>query len=42
MGLSLSQGRFLTLTARKNNIEFQVQQLTQAKLQLADQQDTEA
>ena len=42
MGLSPSQGRFLTLTARKNNIEFQVQQLTQAKLQLADQQDTEA
>ena len=42
MGLSASQGRFLTLTARKNNIEFQVQQLTQAKLQLAEQQDTEA
>lgn len=42
MGLSASQGRFLTLTARKSNCEFQVQQLTQAKLQLAERQDTEA
>ncbi len=39
MGLSASEGRFLCLTARKSNIEFEVQRLTHAKIQLADQMD---
>lgn len=42
MGLSASQARFLMLTARKSNIEFEIQQTTQAKLNLANNQDTEA
>ncbi len=42
MGLSASQGRLLTLTARKNNLEYQIQQTTQAKMLLANQMDTEA
>lgn len=42
MGLSASQGRLLTLTARKSNIEFEIQQTTQAKLQLANSMDTES
>ncbi len=42
MGLSASQARYLALTARKSNVEFQVQQLTQEKLMLANQIETEA
>ncbi len=42
MGLSASQARYLTLTARKNNLEFEIQQTTQAKMLLAQQMDTEA
>lgn len=42
MGLSASQGRYLCLTARKNNLEFEIQQSTQAKMLLAQQIDTEA
>lgn len=42
MGMSASQGRFLTLTARKSNLEFQIQQTTQAKMLLANQMDQEA
>ena len=42
MGLSASQGRLLTLTARKNNIEYQIQQTTQAKMLLANEMDEEA
>ena len=42
MGLSASQARYLSLTARKNNVEYQVQQLTQQKLLLANQMDSEA
>lgn len=42
MGMSASQARYLCLTARKNNVEFEVQQTTQAKMLLAQQLDTEA
>lgn len=42
MGLSASQARYLCLTARKNNVEFQIQQITQQKLALANQLDDEA
>lgn len=42
MGLSASQARYLCLTARKNNVEFQIQMLTQQKLMLANQLDSEA
>ena len=42
MGLSASQSRYLCLTARKNNIEFEIQQCTQAKMMLAQELDTEA
>ncbi len=42
MGMSASQARYLCLTARKNNVEFQIQQLTQQKLILASQMDNEA
>lgn len=42
MGMSASQARYLCLTARKNNVEFQIQQLTQEKLMLANQIETEA
>lgn len=42
MGMSASQARYLCLTARKNNVEFEIQQTTQAKLLLANQIDTEA
>lgn len=42
MGLSASQSRYLCLTARKNNIEFEIQQCTQAKMMLAQEMDTEA
>ena len=42
MGMSASQARYLCLTARKNNVEYQIQQLTQQKLMLANQMDEEA
>ena len=42
MGMSASQARYLTLTARKNNLEFEIQQTTQAKMLLAQEMDTEA
>jgi hypothetical protein len=42
MGMTASQARFLTLTARKNNIEFEIQQTTQAKMLLALQQENAA
>ena len=35
MGLSASQARFLQLTARRSNIEYQAQQINQQRLQLA-------
>ena len=37
MGLGASQARFLTLTARKTNIEFQGQQINQQRTTLANQ-----
>lgn len=42
MGMSASQARYLCLTARKSNVEFEIQQLTQQKLMLANQLDDEA
>lgn len=36
MGLSASQARFLQLTARRSNIEYEAQQISQHRLQLAD------
>lgn len=36
MGMAASQARFLQLTARKNNIEYQGQQINQARLALAN------
>ena len=42
MGMSASQARYLCLTARKNNVEFQIQQITQQKLGLTAQLDAEA
>jgi hypothetical protein len=36
MGLAASQARFLTLTARKSNIEFQGQQINQQRTVLAN------
>ena len=38
MGLAASQARFLGLTARKSNNEYQAQQINQQRLSLADQQ----
>ncbi len=38
MGMAASQARFLGLTARKSNNEYQVQQLNQQRLNLADNQ----
>lgn len=35
MGLSASQARFLQLTARRSNVEYQAQQINQQRLQLA-------
>ena len=37
MGMAASQARFLGLTARKSNNEYQVQQINQQRLSLADQ-----
>lgn len=42
MGLSASQARYLCLTARKNNVEYQIQQITQQKLALTNLLDDEA
>ena len=36
MGLSASQSRFLQLTARKSNVEYQAQQINFQRLQWAD------
>ncbi len=40
MGLAASQGRLLLLTARKSDLEFRAQQISQARLVLAQQQET--
>lgn len=37
MGLSASQTRFLTLTARKSDLEYQAQQISNTRLQLSKQ-----
>ena len=37
MGLSASQTRFLTLTARKSDLEYQAQQISNARLMLSKQ-----
>ena len=37
MGMSASQARFLCLTARKNNVEFEGQQINQQRMTLSDQ-----
>lgn len=42
MGLDASQARLLTLRARQNNVEYQIQQLQQQKLMIANQMDGEA
>lgn len=42
MGLDASQARWLCLTARKNNLEYEIQQSTQAKMMLAQEMDHEA
>ncbi len=42
MGLSASQARYLQLTARKSNVEFEAQQTTQAKMMLANEVENEA
>ena len=36
MGLAASQARFLTLTARKSDLEFTGQQINQSRMQLAN------
>ncbi|MDD3238073.1 MAG: hypothetical protein PHV37_08270 [Candidatus Gastranaerophilales bacterium] len=42
MGMSASQARYLELTARRNNNEYQAQQIAQQKLMLANQTDAVA
>ena len=37
MGMSASQARFLSLTARKNNVEFQGQQINQQRTTLSNE-----
>ena len=37
MGMAASQARYLALTARKTNIEYEGQQINQARLALANQ-----
>ncbi len=37
MGMSASQGRFLFLTARKNDLEYKAQQISQQRMILADE-----
>lgn len=39
MGMSASQARLLMLTARKSDLEYQAQQITQAKLALAQKEE---
>lgn len=39
MGLAASQTRFLTLTARQNDIEYRAQQISNARLQLSTQME---
>ena len=39
MGMSASQARLLTITARINDVEFQAQSIQNAKIQLANQSD---
>ena len=39
MGMSASQARFLQLTARKSNVEYQAQRINFERLQLAEQQN---
>lgn len=39
MGLAASQGRLLLLTARKSDLEFRAQQISQSRLVLAQQQE---
>ena len=39
MGLSASQARFLQLTARKSNVEYEAQQINFQRLQLSNQLD---
>ena len=39
MGMSASQARYLQLTARKSDVEYQAQQIMQAKLALSDTAD---
>ena len=36
MGLSASQARFLQLTARRSNVEYQAQQINQERLMLSE------
>ncbi len=36
MGMAASQARYLTLTARKSDLEFSGQQINQSRMQLAD------
>lgn len=40
MGMSASQARFLMLTARRSDIEYQVQQINHERLNLADNMDS--
>ena len=37
MGMAASQARFLGLTARKSNVEYQVQQINQQRTSLANE-----
>ena len=37
MGMAASQARFLGLTARKNNVEFEGQQINQQRTALSNQ-----
>ena len=37
MGMAASQARFLSLTARKTNVEYEGQQINQARLNLSNQ-----
>ena len=37
MGLAASQARFLGLTARKSNVEYQVQQINQQRVALSNE-----
>ena len=41
MGMAASQARFLSLTARKSNIEYEGQQINEQRLTAAETQKTE-